>query len=76
MYQRSTKRPLLFPFFDLSSSAGCTSCPLRTSARRHADTLAMGEGVQIWPRILRDFERRRLQQRYRGSYTRRAGHVR
>jgi len=36
----------------------------------HTDTPAMGEGVQIWLRILRDFERGRPQPRYCGSYTR------
>jgi radical SAM superfamily enzyme YgiQ (UPF0313 family) len=42
------------------------SCPEECSP--HADALALGEGVQLWPTILRDFENDRLQKRYAGSY--------
>lgn len=34
----------------------------------HADALAVGEGVQIWPEILADIERGELKERYVGSY--------
>src|SRR5215475_4144649 len=39
------------------------SCP--DEAAPHADALAVGEGVQIWPQILRDAEANRLQKIYR-----------
>ncbi len=42
------------------------SCP--DEARPHADALAVGEGVQLWPRILDDVARGRLQSEYRGSF--------
>lgn len=42
------------------------SCP--DEAAPHADALAMGEGAQLWPLILRDVENGRLQKVYRGSY--------
>jgi radical SAM superfamily enzyme YgiQ (UPF0313 family) len=42
------------------------SCP--EEAQPHADALAIGEGVQIWPSILRDAEAGNLQPRYHGSY--------
>jgi radical SAM superfamily enzyme YgiQ (UPF0313 family) len=42
------------------------SCP--DECRPHADTLAVGEGVQIWPRILRDVERGTLRPWYEGSF--------
>lgn len=42
------------------------SCP--DECRPHADALAIGEGVQLWPHILRDAEAGRLQPEYRGSY--------
>jgi len=42
------------------------SCP--EEAAPHADALAIGEGVQIWPSILRDAERGQLEKRYIGSY--------
>src|SRR5262245_58253293 len=38
------------------------SCP--AEAAPHADALAVGEGVQIWPRILRDVEAGTLQRVY------------
>ena len=44
------------------------SCP--EEAAEHADALALGEGVQLWPEILRDAECGRLQPRYFGSYRR------
>ena len=42
------------------------SCP--EEAAPHADALALGEGVQLWPRILRDVEAGTLQPVYRGSF--------
>lgn len=44
------------------------SCP--EEARPHADALALGEGVQVWPEILRDAERGTLKPDYFGSYQR------
>lgn len=44
------------------------SCP--DECAPHADALVLGEGVQIWPRVLRDIERSRLKPRYEGSYSR------
>ena len=34
----------------------------------HADALALGEGVQLWPRILNDVAAGRLEPRYVGSF--------
>lgn len=42
------------------------SCPEECAP--HADTLAMGDGVQLWPRILRDIEANQLQPRYAATY--------
>src|SRR2546423_2899224 len=42
------------------------SCP--DEAAPHADAIALGEGVQLWPQILADVEAGRLQKVYRGSY--------
>jgi len=42
------------------------SCP--EEAAPHADALAIGEGVQLWPRILRDIETGKLQKTYRADY--------
>jgi radical SAM superfamily enzyme YgiQ (UPF0313 family) len=42
------------------------SCP--EEAAPHADSLALGEGVQLWPKILADIEHNCLQKRYAGSY--------
>lgn len=42
------------------------SCPEECAP--HADALAIGEGVQLWGRILRDIELDRLEARYEGSY--------
>ncbi|MDP9291735.1 MAG: hypothetical protein M3O82_05165 [Verrucomicrobiota bacterium] len=38
------------------------SCP--DECAPHADALAVGDGVQLWPRILRDVERGELKKRY------------
>lgn len=42
------------------------SCP--DECAQHADALAIGEGVQLWRRILRDIEAGTLQSVYRGDY--------
>lgn len=42
------------------------SCP--DECHPHADALALGDGVQLWPRILRDIETGRLQSRYVATY--------
>ncbi len=42
------------------------SCP--DECAPHADALAIGEGVQLWGRILRDAAQGTLQPRYEGSY--------
>src|SRR5213594_2460693 len=44
------------------------SCP--EEAAPHADAIALGEGVQLWPQILEDVEGGRLRARYSGSYSR------
>jgi radical SAM superfamily enzyme YgiQ (UPF0313 family) len=44
------------------------SCP--EEAAPHADALAVGEGVQLWPEILRDAEAGALRPVYQGSYRR------
>jgi radical SAM superfamily enzyme YgiQ (UPF0313 family) len=44
------------------------SCP--DEAAPHADALALGEGVQLWPEILRDAAAGTLKPRYAGSYRR------
>jgi radical SAM superfamily enzyme YgiQ (UPF0313 family) len=44
------------------------SCPEETAP--HADALALGEGVHLWPRILRDVEAGTLCKVYEGSYRR------
>ncbi|MGQ0636004.1 MAG: B12-binding domain-containing radical SAM protein, partial [Planctomycetaceae bacterium] len=44
------------------------SCP--DECAPHADALAIGEGVQLWPQILSDVEAHRLQPVYRGGYRR------
>jgi radical SAM superfamily enzyme YgiQ (UPF0313 family) len=44
------------------------SCP--DEAAPHADALAIGEGVHLWPHILRDVEAGTLQKVYHGSYRR------
>ncbi|MCA9188030.1 MAG: radical SAM protein, partial [Planctomycetales bacterium] len=45
-----------------------TSCP--DEVRPHADSVAIGEGVQLWGRILNDAANGRLQREYRGDYRR------
>jgi radical SAM superfamily enzyme YgiQ (UPF0313 family) len=42
------------------------SCPEECAP--HADALAMGDGVQLWPRILADVESSLLQVRYAATY--------
>ena len=42
------------------------SCPEECAP--HADALALGDGVQLWPRILADVEAGRLQPRYAATY--------
>ena len=42
------------------------SCP--DECAPHADALAVGDGVPLWPRILRDVEAGRLQPVYRATY--------
>jgi hypothetical protein len=42
------------------------SCP--QEAAPHADALAVGEGVRLWPQILRDVERGALKPVYHGDY--------
>ena len=44
------------------------SCP--DEAAPHADAIAIGEGVQLWGRILEDVAAGRLQRVYRGDYRR------
>jgi radical SAM superfamily enzyme YgiQ (UPF0313 family) len=36
----------------------------------HADAVALGDGVQLWPEILRDVERGELKSRYEATYER------
>ena len=42
------------------------SCP--EECARHADALALGDGVQLWPKILADVESGRLQPRYSATF--------
>ncbi len=42
------------------------SCP--DECAPHGDALALGDGVQLWPRILADIEAGRLQPRYQATY--------
>ena len=44
------------------------SCP--DEALEHADAIAIGEGVQLWPQILSDIETGRLRQRYQADFSR------
>ena len=48
------------------------SCP--DEAAPHADALALGEGVQLWPVIINDIEQGQLRKRYLGSYRLPYGH--
>ncbi len=60
-YQRGGARVVLGGLHVLSCPDLCAP---------HADALAIGEGVQLWGRILGDVEQDRLQRVYRGSYSR------
>jgi len=42
------------------------SCP--EEAAPHADAVAIGDGVQLWPKILEDIENGALKQRYHATY--------
>src|SRR5215475_15300201 len=42
------------------------SCPQEVAP--HADAIAVGEGVQLWPQILRDVEQGTLKPRYEAGY--------
>jgi hypothetical protein len=44
------------------------SCP--DEVLPHADAIAMGDGVQLWPKILEDIERGSLQRTYSADYKR------
>ncbi|MEW6303101.1 MAG: radical SAM protein [Verrucomicrobiota bacterium] len=44
------------------------SCP--DEAAPHADAIALGDGVQLWPQILADLEAAQLKPRYEASYER------
>ena len=44
------------------------SCPDEVAP--HADAIAIGDGVQLWPEILRDVERGELKARYEATYER------
>src|SRR5437762_1709135 len=43
------------------------SCP--DECAPHANALVIGEGVQVWPKVLHDIETHQLQPIYHGSYT-------
>jgi radical SAM superfamily enzyme YgiQ (UPF0313 family) len=44
------------------------SCP--DEAALHADAIVIGEGVQVWPQVLRDIELGQLRPRYAATYER------
>lgn len=44
------------------------SCP--AECLQHADAIAVGEGVQLWPQILEDVERGTLRRRYEADFSR------
>lgn len=44
------------------------SCP--EEAEQHADAVVIGEGVQLWPEVLRDVEAGSLKKRYAATYER------
>jgi radical SAM superfamily enzyme YgiQ (UPF0313 family) len=44
------------------------SCP--DEAAEHADAIVIGEGVQLWPSVLADYENGSLQKRYAATYER------
>ena len=43
---------------------------LPDEAAAHADAIAIGDGVQLWPQILEDIERGELRPRYTANYAR------
>lgn len=43
------------------------SCP--EEVEPHCDAMALGEGVQLWPQILRDVDRGKLQSHYHGRFS-------
>lgn len=43
------------------------SCP--DEAALHADAIVLGDGVQLWPKVLEDIEKGRLKPRYVAGYT-------
>jgi len=47
------------------------SCP--EEALQHADAIAIGDGVQLWPRILQDVECGSLHERYEADFSRAYG---
>lgn len=58
-YRRRGSRVILGGLHVLSCPDECAS---------HADALALGDGVQLWPRILADVENRTLQPRYAADF--------
>jgi radical SAM superfamily enzyme YgiQ (UPF0313 family) len=44
------------------------SCP--DEALQHADAIAIGDGIQLWPKILGDIESRCLKSRYQADFSR------
>ncbi len=58
-YRRRGSKVILGGLHVLSSPEECSP---------HADSLVLGDGVQLWPRILRDIEQGCLQQRYVATY--------
>ncbi len=44
-----------------------TTCP--DEVMSHADSVVIGEGVGVWPRVLGDLRSGRLQKTYRGTFT-------
>ncbi len=51
-----------------SAACTCLSCP--DEAASHAHAIAIGDGVQLWPQILKDIERDALRPRYTANYAR------
>ena len=58
-YRRRGSKVVLGGLHVLSSPEECIA---------HADAVALGDGVQLWPRILHDIEHDRLQSRYTATY--------
>ncbi len=44
------------------------SCP--DEAAKHADAIAIGDGVMLWPRIIEDLDNERLKKRYDADFSR------